>query len=425
MNGILCQADSIRVQRARFAYALLPATVVALLICSGCNQPKKTAGSPAPEPIDRPAPHYVWRAGYDTVVVFVHGIFGNGRTTWLNTTTNAYWPDLLRTDDAFKESDIYVHSFSSPYFSNSYTIDDLVENMREVFDKDGVMDHKEVVFICHSMGGLVVRGFLKRYQQYAQKVSLIYFYSTPTDGAHITQLARFLSQNPQLRGMLPIDSNDYLNGIQKDWRAIPARIYSRCGYEKLNTYGIRIVDEKSATTLCDGPVDPLYYDHIDIVKPAGTNDLRYSCFRVAFKTRPGAPQTTVILKSQIQVRVPCGHAIEQTTEIKLPQALTREQRVADAIVALESGRNLKEQSAYKVDVTQSLVLVHYKLIGLDRDAAGACGDDGSAVITANFLVNQPAVHESRTASVFGFDSGPGNLFTWPIFGRKTTVSATH
>src|SRR5207247_7268743 len=125
------------------------------------------------------------------------------------------------------------------------------EDMRITFEKDQVMQHNEVVFLCHSMGGLIVRGYLKRYQTYAPKVSLIYFYSTPTDGSHITNLAKFLSQNPQLRGMLPINSNDYLRGMQKDWRAIPARIFSRCGYEMSDTYGLRIVDESSATSLCD------------------------------------------------------------------------------------------------------------------------------------------------------------------------------
>ena len=105
---------------------------------------------------------------------------------------------------------------------------------------------------------------------------------------------------------------------------------------------MRIVDEKSATTLCDGPVDPLSYSHIDIVKPAKIDDLRYSPFQLAFKARPGAPQTPIILKFQIQVQVPCGQLVEQTREIKLPQPLKSDQRVAHAIIALESGRNLKE-----------------------------------------------------------------------------------
>jgi Lecithin:cholesterol acyltransferase len=300
----------------------------------------------------------------------------------------------------FKETDIYVHSFASPYLSHAYTIDDLVEDMRITFEKDEVMQHNEVIFLCHSMGGLIVRGFLKRYQaQYASKVPLIFFYSTPTDGSHITKLAKFLSENPQLRGMLPVNSNDYLRSMQKDWRAIPARIYSRCAYETSDTYGFNIVDESSATTLCDGPVDPLPYDHIDIVKPAKIDDKRYSRFQLAFSNRPGIPLTATVVRAEMRITVDCGRTVEQSVQVRFPYALRPEQRVADAIVAVESGRNLKEQFAYKVEVTQEAVSVHYKLVGLDRDSSGACNAGGSANIAANFIVNQPADtnHGSRAS----------------------------
>jgi pimeloyl-ACP methyl ester carboxylesterase len=347
---------------------------IATLLLTACGS-KSAERKPPPEPLDRPEPGYVRRAGYNTVVVFVHGIFGNAKTTWTNSQTGAYWPELIKGDNQhFKDTDIYVHSFASPYLSRAYPIDDLIEDMRITFEKDQVMQHNEVVFLCHSMGGLIVRGFLKRYQaQYASKVPLIFFYSTPTDGAHITKLTKFLSRNPQLRGMLPVDSNDYLRAMQKDWRAIPARIFSRCAYETSDTYGIDIVDESSATTLCDGPVDPLPFDHIDIVKPAKIDDTRYSRFQAELKTT-----------------VDCGRTAEQTLDIPFPYALKPEQRIADAIVAVEGGRNLKEQFAYKVNVTPEAASVHFKLVGLDRDPGGVCSANGSATIAANFIVNQPS-----------------------------------
>jgi pimeloyl-ACP methyl ester carboxylesterase len=369
------------------------------LVTAGCGG-RTLESKPAAEPLDRPEPGYVRRANYNTVIVFVHGVFGNAKTTWTNSETGAYWPFLIRDDDEhFKETDIYVHSFASPYLSHAYTIDDLVEDMRITFEKDQVMQHNEVIFLCHSMGGLIVRGFLKRYQaQYASKVSLIYFYSTPTDGSHITQLAKFLSRNPQLRGMLPVNSNDYLRGMQKDWRAIPARIFSRCAYEKLDTYGINIVDETSATTLCDGPVDPLPYDHIDIVKPAKIDDKRYSRFQLAFSSRPGILLSATVVKAQVTLAVNCGRTVEQTIDIPFPYALRPEQQIADAIIAVESGRNLKEEFAYKVEVTQQSASVHYKFVGLDRDSTGACLANGSAIITANFVVNQPASRGQTAAA---------------------------
>jgi hypothetical protein len=178
--------------------------------------------------------------------------------------------------------------------------------------------------------------------------------------------------------------------MQKDWRAIPARIFSRCAYETSDTYGIEIVDESSATTLCDGPVDPLHFDHIDIVKPAKIDDTRYSRFQLAFSNRPGIPMAATVVKAELKTTVDCGRTAEQTVDIPFPYALKPEQRIADAIVAVEGGRNLKEQFAYKVNVTPEAASVHFKLVGLDRDSGGVCSANGSATIAANFIVNQPS-----------------------------------
>ena len=148
-----------------------------LLVITGCS---KTPPPVSAVPVTPVRSQYIRRTNADTVVVFVHGIFGDAYSTWTNAATHAYWPDLLTKDHAFNGTDVYVHAFSSPYFRDSYTIDELVENMRLVFDGDEVFQkHKYVVFVCHSMGGLVTRGYLRRYQERARQVPLIYFFATP------------------------------------------------------------------------------------------------------------------------------------------------------------------------------------------------------------------------------------------------------
>jgi triacylglycerol esterase/lipase EstA (alpha/beta hydrolase family) len=235
---------------------LIASILLLLSVANSCNPKKPPLIEPNTDDIHS---QYVRRANADTVIVFVHGVFGGAVGTWTNSSSGAYWPKMLSEDSQFQNDDIYVYSYSSPYIGHSYAIDELIENMRLVFSNDEVFQkHKKVVFICHSMGGIVVRGFLKRYQQNAPQVPLIYFFSTPTSGAHVTQLAQFLSKNPQLHGMLPANSDSYVADLQRDWRALPVHVNSRCAYEKLDTYGIRIVDEQSASALCDGPVDPIF-----------------------------------------------------------------------------------------------------------------------------------------------------------------------
>ena len=267
--------------------ALLLCTAASLKWCPDKTDQNEKTKPPAETSTVSPHSQYIRRSNADTVIVFVHGVFGGADGTWTNVASHAYWPRLLTDDPAFQNNDVYVYSYTSPDLGQSYTIDELIENMRLVFSNDEVFQkHKRVVFICHSMGGLVVRGFLKRYQANASQVPLIYFFSTPTSGAHIAQLAKFLSQNPQLHGMLPARSDSYVADLQRDWRALPIHVNSRCAYEKLNTYGIQIVDEQSASNLCDGPVDPILANHIDIVKPKDTSDLPYIAFKQAFENIP-------------------------------------------------------------------------------------------------------------------------------------------
>jgi len=329
--------------------------------------------------------------------VFVHGIFGGSIGTWTNSETHAYWPNLLLDDPAFKGADVYVYSYSTPYFGPSYTIDELIENMRLVLENDEVFQsHKRVVFLCHSMGGLVARGYLKRYQAQAVHVPLIYFYSTPTAGAQITQLAHFLSKNPQLKGMLPAHAGDFVTDLQHDWRALPTHPNSRCAYETLDTYSIRIVDEQSATALCDLPVDPIRADHIDIVKPRDKNDISYIAFREAFQAsqQPAAgnapPQDIGTVQTARSVEVDCGQVRDDTALIPPPIDMKPEQKIVDVVASLQQASNLKEQQveAKGLDPQQS-AKVHYHLVGLDKPANGACPAKGFGVILVSFIVSQP------------------------------------
>ena len=226
--------------------------------------------------------HFVRQSGKDSVVVFVNGVLGDSKSTWTNTSTGAYWPDLMKVDPHFADFDIFVIGYASSFFHSSYALDELVEVMRrDIDDVELFSKYKHVYFLCHSMGGLVVRKYLTRYPKKAHQVPMIYFFSTPTTGSEIAKLATTLSSNHQIQALSPIDANDYLASIQKDWLAAQFSIASYCAYETQDTYGIRLVDMSSATSLCNRPLDPINLNHIDIVKPRDTKDAPYTAFRNA------------------------------------------------------------------------------------------------------------------------------------------------
>jgi pimeloyl-ACP methyl ester carboxylesterase len=218
------------------------------------------------------------------VIVFMHGVLGNSTSSWTNGAS--YWPELLTKDPAFDGSSIYVYEYPSNLIQDTFSIDEIAENMRLQFEADGVSAHREIVFLAHSMGGLVTRAYLLKYRGVAGRVRMIYFFSTPTTGSEIADLAKLISKNPQFGKMKPMQSADYLADLQRTWLAADFPFPSYCAYEKQKVSGILVVTQASAASLCNKHLDPIDADHISIVKPAGTSDVPYLAFKAAFKEAP-------------------------------------------------------------------------------------------------------------------------------------------
>ncbi len=95
-----------------------------------------------------------------TTVVFVHGILSSGESCWKNE-NGTYWPRLLRDEEKFQELGIYVYSYQTGVSSGTYNLNDVADDLRgRLIDIDKIANCQKIVFVCHSMGGIVVRKFL-------------------------------------------------------------------------------------------------------------------------------------------------------------------------------------------------------------------------------------------------------------------------
>jgi hypothetical protein len=368
-----------------------------LSIACGChrNSPQETHSPPDVRS------RYIRRLNGKSVIVFVHGIFGDAQATWANPDSQAYWPELLTNDDAFTDADIYVLAFNSPYLRGATTIDELVEQAHQDLIADEVFSaHRRVIFLCHSMGGLVTRKMLTRYQPLAESVPLIYFFATPTEGAEITRLASVFSKNPQITGMSPADADNYVTVVQRDWRAAKFHVTSRCAYEEKATMGVQIVKQMSASMLCDGPVLPIESDHIGIVKPFNKDDKSYVAFRTAYRdalTKPEDVPAVSAAESEVStaalttrpLEVACGASSDQTITVPFTAAQHPGQRLVDAVVSMQQRSNLKSRFAEVKNRTANEVEVHYRIEGLDQDRSGKCASIGRATLTVAFLLAGP------------------------------------
>lgn len=249
-----------------------------------------------PDSVGASVPGFVKpRTPADRVFVFVHGIYGDALSTWKSSSGQYLW-ELLDDERGLGTANIYVYGFPSPFFAGGFSIDDAVSHLSARLRDDDIFAHKQVIFVAHSMGGLVTETFLLRHRELAKKTPMIFLFSTPHEGAHISAIAKLISGNPGLETMISGDKNQYLDRLHRDWLVakdagdFPTEI--RCAYETLDTYGVRIVTRLSATRLCAGDSPPINSNHIDMFKPAGRTSDAVVALRAAIKTIPPPPQTT-------------------------------------------------------------------------------------------------------------------------------------
>ncbi len=234
----------------------------------------------------------------DDVIIFVHGVTGNSRSTWTSDRTGRYWPEMLTQDPTFDRVNVFVYGYDSPRLGQSLTIGELGENLRLVLSSNNIFKHRRVAFLMHSMGGLLVRSFLTEYarEDYIKYIKLLYFLATPTEGSQLSSVFGLVSQNPQFGDMAPADRGNKLGEEIRRWLAARFDIASYCAYETEKTpsgvFGISpvvIVPMTNAVALCNRPADPIpNANHITIAKPDNQEAPQYLAFREAFKREMSA-----------------------------------------------------------------------------------------------------------------------------------------
>lgn len=258
--------------------------------CSGCNSNKDKAIVPAVDSAgtsdQSSGAHYERNNGKERVIVFVHGIYGSAVGTWTCAKTGSTWPKMLLGDHAFDNVDVYVAQYPTQFSRNLMSIDDQVSNLMNRLEGDKVFSkHNEVVFVAHSMGGLIVQRLLLTHHDLAPKVRFIYFLSTPQEGSAIARLGHALNGDPNLQQMFHGDSNTYLQNIEAEWMGANFGTPRYCTIERKSIHGVLVVDRESGTRNCQKVV-ALDEDHAGVAKPCSTDDDSYIALRVAEEANP-------------------------------------------------------------------------------------------------------------------------------------------
>jgi predicted alpha/beta hydrolase family esterase len=195
-------------------------------------------------------------------VVFVHGIRDTGRDCWTNENLQ-YWPALVAHQA--KGWNVFVADYS-----DRISIEAIAAKMRVDFE-DVFKRHSRIVFVAHSMGGLVVREFLIQNPEYAPKVSGIFLLATPSLGSKLADLVSSLGIGTVQVGQMRTEKfNTFLQHLNERWKPFRESIKTQCAYEQRKTWLFNVVDLESANALCDNSSGvPVNTGHSGVAKPAG------------------------------------------------------------------------------------------------------------------------------------------------------------
>lgn len=125
----------------------------------------------------------------NTAFVFVHGFFSNSEKCWTSE-GGIFWPDLIASDKRFDSPSIFLAGYYTDIDSGNYKIADCAG---EVFSElsrpgvngeDSVLTKENLVFVCHSLGGIVVRYLIEKNREYfSDKAVGIILMASPSYGS--------------------------------------------------------------------------------------------------------------------------------------------------------------------------------------------------------------------------------------------------
>lgn len=336
------------------------------------------------------------------VIVFVHGLHGD-RWSW-SAANGAYWPQMLQTDPHFQKSDVVVAEYPTPSMRGQYSTVQLAQILWQGLAKQKVWQHREVVIIAHSLGGLVTEEMLLSHPAEAARVRFIVSYATPHQGSFIASMAKTYDSDPLLTDLRDSNDNSFLMNLEQKWRETPitAKIHRYCAYEARDTAtgtGIgkylhaqaRVVSYYSATYGCDVDTAPqkIDADHIGIIKPANRSADAYTFFARMYRNNPVVDVVEAVRDNRISgLTVECNKT-NSSDDLQVPIALdpAQHEQILSAEAELVDRDKIKDVTGPTVTKIDPIGIAHvqYSFNGQGRGLLLGC-PTGRAALVVHFKV---------------------------------------
>jgi hypothetical protein len=296
-------------------------------------------------------------------VVFVHGLGGDARGTWQSDEAggNSFWPAWLGQD--LSDLDVWTLGYdASPsiWFGNAMGLPDRARDVLAMLEAER-LESTPLVFVCHSLGGLVVKQVLRaaydrpdqRIGQVLHRTQGVVFLATPNTGADAAAWAdRFrilfgASAAPQDPGADAAMLRD-LNGWYRD-HAPEEEIATLAFFEARATNGVSIVDASSADPGIPH-VQPIAddADHVSIAKPASRDTALYRQILRFVEDRLPAPSASST-RLETRRRLFMSYRRRAAADARLAHWLTRQLEAAGHEVFIDINMRVGVEWSKEID----------------------------------------------------------------------------
>lgn len=296
-----------------------------------------------------------------------------------------FWPGLwLPLEPGIKDARIFTFGYNADWRSPAKSIANITDFAKELlfeltFGRDDAGEDldigaKPIIFVVHSMGGLVVKkAYLlglhdANYQPVVEATSAIIFLSTPHRGTNLAKtLNKVLAASLQSPKVFISDlskNSPAIEELNEQFRHVAPRLSIWSFYETVATSigpGKTMVLEKDTSVLgYPGEVSrPLQADHHDVCKFSGPTDPNYIAVRNAIKslmTRLGEPK-------------PKQNPSIKPKELEEPRAPPKMAEIAEAIpnLLLEPPKKPDDESLDSLDLFRDCPIME-----TDYDALRRC-----------------------------------------------------
>ncbi|HEY3824446.1 MAG TPA: alpha/beta hydrolase [Bryobacteraceae bacterium] len=269
IGGLVFRIIAVTFARATALWKPVGLIVLAVFLCIGgflwwYDRNEKaivTAGLTFPSPQCNPEP----RAG---VVIFIHGWTGDVHETWKR------FPELMCGDKRFAAFEVVSVGYPTLMRSRELTVSQIADWLREELRNQlKIAAGEKVIFVAHSMGGLIAREvtLLQRLSQSPGSIEMLAEIATPHNGALVAPLASALGLSKEMTNDM-LEGSNTIKSLQVRWNALAGRPETTCYSSPQD----KVVSEASAFYQCDHQLAFPVWSHTEMVKPESREDSRYA-----------------------------------------------------------------------------------------------------------------------------------------------------